>query len=732
MTLRLTAALTTVTNGISSQQKNNHEYYTQNTMQHFSARLTIALSLLAPVNAASAETVDIYPDTWVAIDDLEREMPTYETEPLKTDKDRIVSIFYVTWHHDDYFNKECPSDVTKILQQDPTARFNPWHPLWIERTCHWGEPENGYFLSRDKYVIRKDISMLTDAGVDLLILDCTNGVAYFDEWDTLFEVMNEMKAEGNKVPKVCFWVYNEKPARAANWIFDRYYRPGRHKDYWFYWDGKPLFLYNSQPPENETPEKPDAIYGEDFLNFFTLRNMWWGSTYDFVREEYPMGKDGYWYFGYDMHDPGFRNLGIKKRIGTKNGRNEMMSVTPAQHSSTMVGKTYTIKAGEPTLNQYDLPSKKIIGGKVRNNPEKYGLYFQERWDEALSIDPDLIYLNDWNEWTAGMFCEHTDNFMGRPNDMYFVDQYNAEFNRTIQPMKDGYTDNYYMQMVQNIRRYKGVRQAPKAICRYKMTNPANWDSWENVSEEFLDTRGDVAHRNYNGYGRTHYTNTSGRNDIVSSKVAIDGDNIHFYVSTDQDITPYTDPNWMMLLINSDRDYTTGWYGFDFIINKSVTSAGQTTVQAYNAESKTWQTVAQVPYTVEGKNMVITIPMSQIGLEPGNEGGFYFKWTDNPESLDTPISLCTNGDTAPNRRFCYNYSWNFSQSGIEDTSCAAQTLKATAITPETIYVDTNHPFAVYNLTGIKVAEGDLSTTVNLPHPGLYIVKSGPTSIKISTR
>ena len=55
-------------------------------MQHFSARLTIALSLLAPVNAASAETVDIYPDTWVAIDDLEREMPTYETEPLKTDK----------------------------------------------------------------------------------------------------------------------------------------------------------------------------------------------------------------------------------------------------------------------------------------------------------------------------------------------------------------------------------------------------------------------------------------------------------------------------------------------------------------------------------------------------------------------------------------------------------------------------------------------------------------------
>ncbi len=45
-------------------------------------------------------------------------------------------------------------------------------------------------------------------------------------------------------------------------------------------------------------------------------------------------------------------------------------------------------------------------------------------------------------------------WLGRKNPFMFVDQYNAEFNRTIQPMKGGYTDNYYMQMAQNIRRYK--------------------------------------------------------------------------------------------------------------------------------------------------------------------------------------------------------------------------------------------------------------------------------------
>ncbi len=47
--------------------------------------------------------------------------------------------------------------------------------------------------------------------------------------------------------------------------------------------------------------------------------------------------------------------------------------------------------------------------------------------------------------------------MRRNSTYFFVDQYNAEFNRCVQPMKDGYSDNYYMQMTQNIRKYKGIR-----------------------------------------------------------------------------------------------------------------------------------------------------------------------------------------------------------------------------------------------------------------------------------
>src|SRR5699024_3210552 len=116
--------------------------------------------------------------------------------------------------------------------------------------------------------------------------------------------------------------------------------------------------------------------------------------------------------------------------------------------------------------KYDLPKSAYVPwlGKKVQHPEKYGIYFQQRWDEALKVDPPFIYINDWNEWTAGKYSPgkvETTSFMRRKSEYFFVDQYNAEFNRGIQPMKGGYTDNYYMQMVQNIRRYKGIHPIPK-------------------------------------------------------------------------------------------------------------------------------------------------------------------------------------------------------------------------------------------------------------------------------
>ena len=129
--------------------------------------------------------------------------------------------------------------------------------------------------------------------------------------------------------------------------------------------------------------------------------------------------------------------------------------------------------------------------------------------------------------------------MRRDSPYFFVDQYNAEFNRCLQPMKGGYTDNYYMQMAQNIRRYKGVRPIPELRGLRRIKIDGSFADWAGVEVEYRDTVGDTFHRDYDGYGGLHYTNDSGRNDIITSKVAVDRDHVYFYAETREALTPHT-------------------------------------------------------------------------------------------------------------------------------------------------------------------------------------------------
>ena len=89
--------------------------------------------------------------------------------------------------------------------------------------------------------------MLADAGVDVLVMDVTNAVRYWDEWEVVFSVMQKMKAEGNKVPEFCFWAFNGPVITVVQDLFDKIYKIEKFKDLWFDWDGKPLLLYNGTP-----------------------------------------------------------------------------------------------------------------------------------------------------------------------------------------------------------------------------------------------------------------------------------------------------------------------------------------------------------------------------------------------------------------------------------------------------------------------------------------------------
>ncbi len=299
----------------------------------------------------------------------------------------------------------------------------------------------------------------------------------------------------------------------------------------------------------------------------------------------------------------------------------------------------------------------------RDNPTQYGIYFQDRWDEALQVDPDFIYLNDWNEWSAGRYRQGKDpsgqadlhvDFLGRKdNPFYFVDQYNAEFNRTIAPMKGGWTDSYYMQMVQNIRRYKGVEPVPVNYGRQRISIDGRFDDWRDTSMVcYRDTYGDVVHRDHDGYGNLHYTDTTGRNDIIITKVAQSRHELSFYAKTAESLTPATDASWMLLLIDADCNAQTGCDGYDYIVNYSVRDTHTTTIMRYDAASRTFCDPQPIPYAVGNSELELSIPRRLMPLLT-NPDTFYFKWADNPTALDI-ISISTSGDTAPNRRFAYHY------------------------------------------------------------------------------
>ena len=171
-------------------------------------------------------------------------------------------------------------------------------------------------------------------------------------------------------------------------------------------------LTDPNHPHYKDPDYTEEFYKDytkEVKDFFTLRTMWWG-YYEWNGKRF-VGTEDNWSFGYSMADEDVKSLSPEELLSLHNGKREQAAVTTAQHPVTMtkenmgVGKSWSRAFGEPELNEYDMPKSAYVRwlGKEVDNPEDYGIYFQERWDEALDANPEFLYINDWNEWTAGKY-----------------------------------------------------------------------------------------------------------------------------------------------------------------------------------------------------------------------------------------------------------------------------------------------------------------------------------------
>ena len=229
---------------------------------------------------------------------------------------------------------------------------------------------------------------------------------------------------------------------------------------------------------------------------------------------------------------------------------DQIPVATASHASNFIGKSF----------QYRTKSGPPVGPDYLTEKTPHGFFFEEQWQRAHEVDPKVAMIPGWNEWIAGKFIKKDQDpiYAGRPameDGTWFVDVFTPEFSRDISPMRGGYTDNYYYQMVGHIRRFKGLFPPPERPKPREIRIDGSFEDWDGVPTHHFDPRGDISHRSFRGTDLdTTYTNTFGRNDIVSAQAVESRDHVKFHgqqVSTADELTPHTDAQWMTLLIDTD-------------------------------------------------------------------------------------------------------------------------------------------------------------------------------------
>lgn len=318
------------------------------------------------------------------------------------------------------------------------------------------------------------------------------------------------------------------------------------------------------------------------------------------------------------------------------GENEQMSVGVAQNA--VHGRLGSMSEPEAQGRSFHQGATDVSSQAVRQ-----GWNVAEQWTRALSQDPKFIFVTGWNEWIAGRFAE----FNGVKRPVMFVDQFDEEHSRDIEPMKGGHGDDYYWQLVSWIRRYKGARPVPPVL-RRPIQIDGQFEDWRAAAPEFMDTAGDPVHRNYRGWDpRITYQNDTGRNDFITARVSWADDWAFFYVKTREPISSPAGTNWMNLLIDLDANARTGWLGYDFVVNRAKAGA----LERHQGPGYAWEAVGEARWAARGNEMEIAIRWKDLGLSSA-PAQFDFKWADNCHQTGTWSDFTLNGDAAPNDRFNY--------------------------------------------------------------------------------
>lgn len=298
----------------------------------------------------------------------------------------------------------------------------------------WGTPAPGFYcLSERDDVLREHARLLREAGIDFIIFDASN-VEYADarNGDAFASVMRpftrllEVWSGIEGAPKVVPWApVGNTDSGMLQWMAARLEKVPNMA---FRYRDKPLLLV-----VDNAGLRPSVSGQRQLSDRFTLRHMW-----GLVE-----GDNGVWSF-MSTCQSGFlaskATIPCNQRRVRLGGRTEQMAISPAYQETYMSDKRTAV-------------------------PKFEGRTFVEQFRTAFLDPPEVVVIATWNEWMAQRFClgangEATDKNCSERNDHWpdgskvFVDQYDAEYNRDLEPAKGPDGDRYYRLLLRCIASFR--------------------------------------------------------------------------------------------------------------------------------------------------------------------------------------------------------------------------------------------------------------------------------------
>lgn len=581
--------------------------------------------------SARSNTTMLYAGT----DDLGRTVgiPGDEDVP-EYDESRQVGVFYFLWQGAS--GTEGPYDVSKILEENPDAAQDG--VSWIMagggsagQRHWWGEPLFGYFRGGEQWLMERDVQMLTDAGVDFLALDASNASTYPTQTEVLLAALEKYYKQGYDVPQITF-ITKGSSGQTMEKLYEEVYKAHPEYDHlWYKVDGKPLMIGSTTT----------AYLTKKCRAYFTIKWAQW------PKESYH--NDAFPWIDFDLDGDGVQTV-YEWSDGTA-----IMSVSVAQHCRTLAMSSSAFY-GDTTNHTRNWHNG---ANDTAEDAVLYGYNLAEQFENAIRANVDIIFITGWNEWIAtrqaawkGMDGEYI------TDPVILVDTANIDNSRDIQPMKGGYGDNYYMEMVQYIRRFKGCQTMNTQLntaqeqVQKSIKVKGSFAQWNSVPTYYLDYTEDIIDRDAKGFGKLKYEDTTGRNDIYKMKMTHDEKNLYCFVECQTDIIGMGEEHCMSLFLSVGTGEA-DWCGYDFVINRVAPTGGKLVVEKRTENG--WEECGHVAYRQSGSMMQLAVPLELLGLDGTEEISIQFKWADNYQGEDDIWSFYLNGDAAPYGRLNYLYA-----------------------------------------------------------------------------